>query len=170
LEEERALLRLTQAVVPPAHIPLDHRLVDEELRRMEDQIARTLQANETVQAISNVDDNLMDNTEFDAAATRFNASVGIQNNGENQSSSLEKDEAPLSPTEQVIDMTVNKKEWSVFHPSSFNSDANFFKKLEERSKSGLLDTLEDTFIAFRIMLEQDIFFHCQVGTYILSTC
>ena len=134
LEEERALLRLTQAVVPPAHIPLDHRLADEELRRTEDQIARTLQANETLQALTNVDDDLMDDTEFDAAATRFNASVGTQESSSaakpsvNRGEGTEEDKAKWSAflneggaspalTEPVLDMTGNEDEESVFRPN-----------------------------------------------------
>jgi hypothetical protein len=105
----------------------------------------------------------MDDTEFNAAAVRFNdivmataarfnASAGTQSNGGNQSSSSEKDEAPSSPTEQVIDVTDDVNEEELFHPN-FDAEHNFLNELEERSKLGLFGNLEDTYVAFRTLLD-----------------
>jgi hypothetical protein len=53
-------------------------------------------------------------------------------------------------------MTENENEEELFHPN-FEAEQNFLNELEERSQLGLLDTLEDTHVAFRTLLEQDIF-------------
>jgi hypothetical protein len=65
--------------------------------------------------------------------------------------------APLPASEQQhIDMTENENEEEVFRPN-FDGEQNFLNELEERSKLGLLDTLEDTYVTFRTILgEEDI--------------
>ncbi len=52
-------------------------------------------------------------------------------------------------------MTGNENEEEVFRPN-FDAEQKFLNELEERSKLGLLDTLEDTNVAFRTLLGEDI--------------
>jgi hypothetical protein len=64
---------------------------------------------------------------------------------------------PPSSKEQVIDMTDNVNEEKSVRPN-FDEEINFLHELEERHKLGLLDTLEDTYVAFRtILAEPDIY-------------
>jgi hypothetical protein len=57
--------------------------------------------------------------------------------------------------QQLIDMTENANE-EVFRPN-LDAEQNFLNELEERHKLGLLDTLDDTNVAFCILLgEEDI--------------
>jgi hypothetical protein len=133
LDDERTLLRATQAKAPPLRVPLDLRTTEEELCRRE--IESTLERLSNVATvlvedvgINAVVDLVKDNLDEDEASE--------QKDGEDQSSSSEDDEssenAPIGMTEQ---------------------DENFLKELEERSKLGLLDTLEDTHVAFRTLLD-----------------
>ena len=101
---------------PPPRIPLDLRLTEEELRRREARKALI---------IANVDDDLMDNAEFNAAAVRFNdntressaSAMPSVNSGASTiedraqySAFLSEKKASLSPTNSVQDMTGNDGE------------------------------------------------------------
>ncbi len=82
LEDEAALLRVAQANAPPSRIPLDLRMTEEELRLRAARRALELTSNSVpvhaLPAMPNVDDDLMDNEEHNAAAAHFNVSVGAQ--------------------------------------------------------------------------------------------
>jgi hypothetical protein len=155
LEEESALLRATQAIAPPPRIPLDFRLTEEELRLRD--------TRKTLERLTNVVADLVEdetmNSAVDLVANKLKedeimlAAANKQKDGDNQSSSSEKDEAS---EDTLIDMTENVNEEGLFR-LNFNAEQNFLKELEERSKFGLLDTLEDTHVAFRTLLgEEDI--------------
>jgi hypothetical protein len=168
LEEERARLNVTQSSVPPSRIPLDLRLTEEELRRREASKSSS---------IPNVDDDLMDGAEFNAAAGRFNdntressaSAMPSVNSGASTTEDialytafLSEKKAALSPTNSVQDMTVNDGEEQLLlpqerirpiEPINIMAQEEFLKELEERSKLGLLDTLEDTRVAFRTILD-----------------
>jgi hypothetical protein len=146
LEEEGALLRATQAMAPPLRIPLDLRLTEEELRLRE---TRTV-----LERLSNVVADIVEDENLNAAVDLIKDKLdedeaSEQKDSENQSSSSEKDEAS---EDTLIDMTENVNEEGLFRPN-FNAEHSFLKELEERSKFGLLDTLEDTHVAFRTILE-----------------
>jgi hypothetical protein len=133
LDDERTLLRATQSMAPPLCIPLDLRLTEEELRLRE--------TRKVLENLSNVVTNILDDEDMNAAVDLIKDKLdedeaSEQEDGEDQSSSSEDDEA-LEDT--FIGMT--------------EEDENFLKELEERFKLGLLDTLEDTHVAFRTLLD-----------------
>jgi hypothetical protein len=146
LEVEGALLRPTLPVDPPSRIPLELRLTEEELRLREarkalgritslvssvmndeslrvtvDPMSSALRdLNESLQVVVNVDDDLMNDAEFNAARARFNdvsresssAAIPAINCSESTdedraqySAFLNANKAPLAPTEPVLDMT-----------------------------------------------------------------
>ncbi len=148
-------MRATQAIAPPPRIPLDFRLTEEELRLRD--------TRKTLERLTNVVADLVEdetmNSAVDLVANKLKedeimlAAANKQKDGDNQSSSSEKDEAS---EDTLIDMTENVNEEGLFR-LNFNAEQNFLKELEERSKFGLLDTLEDTHVAFRTLLgEEDI--------------
>jgi hypothetical protein len=203
LEVEKVLLRPTLAAETPSRIPLEHRLTEEELRLREarkalgrltslvssvandeslsssvDPMARALRGlNESLQVIANVNDDLMDDTEFDAAKARFNSvaqesssaavpsvncGAGTDEDRATWSAFLNKDRAPLAATGPVLDVTGNEEEGNsssvsspgVYRPD-FDEDERLLTELEERSKLGLLDTLQDTRVAFQTLLGEN---------------
>ncbi len=120
-------------MAPPLCIPLDLRLTEEELRLRE--------TRKVLENLSNVVTNILDDEDMNAAVDLIKDKLdedeaSEQEDGEDQSSSSEDDEA-LEDT--FIGMT--------------EEDENFLKELEERFKLGLLDTLEDTHVAFRTLLD-----------------
>ncbi len=137
-------MRATQAKAPPLRVPLDLRLTEEELSRREAVIAEIesteIEIESILERLSNaaavltkdigtnaVLDLIQNNIDEDEASE--------QKDGEDQSSSSDEDEssddAPIGMTEQ---------------------DENFLKELAELSNLGLLDTLDDTHVAFRTLI------------------
>ena len=104
LEEERARLNVTQSSVPPPRIPLDLRLTEEELRRREARKALI---------IPNVDDDLMDNAEFNAATVRFN-----DNTRESSASAMPSVNSGASTTEDIALYTAFLNEKKASSPSA----------------------------------------------------
>jgi hypothetical protein len=133
LDDERTLLRATQAKAPPLRIPLDLRLTEEELCRRE--IAGTLERLSNVATDLTEDENM--NATIDLIKDKLDEDeASNQKDSEDQSSSSEDDE---TSEDAFIGMT--------------EQDEQFLKELEERSKLGLFDTLEDTHVAFRTLLD-----------------
>ena len=143
-------------MAPPPRIPLDLRLTEEELRLRETRGILERLSNVVADIVE--DENL--NTAVDLINNRLDEDeASEQKDRENQDSSSGKEEAshpnegqsnpghaPLPASEQQLnDMVRYENEESVFHPN-FESEENFLKELEERSKLGLLDTLEDTYL------------------------
>jgi hypothetical protein len=198
LEDEGALVRPTQTGATSARIPLDFRLTEEELRlrearkaleRIINVVANVMNVeslsstvypkscalrdlNKNLQAISNVDDDLMTNEEAKASATLFNANLGtlesssaakpLVNRGEGTEEdrarwvSFMKERDPSSRSEPVIDVTGETNEGESVRPN-FEAEMNFLRELDERHKLGLLDSIEDTYVAFRTILgEPDV--------------
>jgi hypothetical protein len=157
--------------------------------------------NESLQGIANVNDDLMDNAEFNAAAVRFNentqeslASVmpsvnsgaSTEEDRTRYSAFLKEQKASLSSSsaivtrdsallngqkasESVVDMTSNDEEdddgdasspeWHDPNSDQYEEALRFeelLKELEQRSKLGLLDTLEDTRVAFNTLLGEGV--------------
>ncbi len=116
-------------MAPPLRVPLDLRLTEEELCRRE--IESTLERLTDLTEDENMNaaiDLIKDKLDEDEASE--------QKDSEDQSSSSEDDEAS---EDTFIGMS--------------KEDENFLKELEERSKLCLLDTLEDTHVAFRTLLD-----------------
>jgi hypothetical protein len=120
-------------MAPPLRVPLDLRLTEEELCRRE--------IESTLERLSNVVADLTEDEDMNAAVDLIKDKLdedeaSEQKDGEDQSSSSEDDEAS---EDTFIGMT--------------EEDEDFLKELEERFKLGLLDTLEDTHVAFRTLLD-----------------
>ncbi len=160
--------RTAQGIAPPLRIPLDLRLTDEKLR------LRAMREN--LEKLSNVVANLVEDESMNAAVDLLKvkpnedevmqAAAVLQKDGGNQSSSSGKEEADppnegqansdnalLTAFEQAcIGLSENEE---VCHPN-LEAEEDFLNELENRSKLGLLDTLEDTYVAFRTLLGEVI--------------
>ena len=115
-------------MAPPLRVPLDLRLTEEELCRRE--------IESTLERLSNVVADLTEDEDMNAAVDLIKDKLdedeaSEQKYSEDHSSSSDDDEVS---GDTFIGMT--------------EEDENFLKELEERSKLGLLDTLEDTHVAF----------------------
>ena len=135
LDDERTLLRATQAMAPPLRIPLDLRLTEEELRRRE--------MEKTLEKLSHVVADLVEDEDMNAAVEHIKDRLnndeaaqtiaGKQKDGEGQISSSGKEEssvpnegqsnpgyAPLPVSDQqFIDTTGKENEEASFVPSQF---------------------------------------------------
>ncbi len=135
-------MRATQAKAPPLRVPLDLRLTEEELSRREIEIESTqIEIESTLERLSNVAAVLVEDVRTNAVLDLIQDNLdedesSEQKDSEDQKSSSEDDESsedsPIVMTEQ---------------------DESFLKELAERSNLGLLDTLEDTHVAFRTLLD-----------------
>ncbi len=146
--------------------------------------------NESLERISNVNDDLMNNAEFNAADARFNentqeSSASVMSSV-NTGASTEEDRTRYSAflkelkaartanstvvtrdssllneqkaSELFVDMTSNDEEDDEEYASSSEvlREEELLKELEQRSKLGLLDTLEDTRVAFHTLLGEGV--------------
>jgi hypothetical protein len=142
LDEEKTLLRATQAKAPPLRVPLDLRLTEEELSCREIEIESTqIEIESTLERLSNVAAVLVEdvgtNEVIDLIQNNLDEDEAReQRDGEDQRSFSEDDE---TSEDTSFGMT--------------EQDENFLKELEKRFELGLLDTLEDTHMAFRFLLD-----------------
>jgi hypothetical protein len=101
-------------------------------------------------AIANVDDDLMTDSEAEAAAALFNANVGTQ-----ESATAPTHLVNTSRLEPVIDMTDDAVDEERVIPN-LDAEQDLLAELAERHKLGLLETIDDTYMAFRTLLGETI--------------
>ena len=194
LEEENAPAKPTLSVDPPARIPLDLRLTEEELRLREARaslgkltsLVSSVMSNPSLRAtvdpksiaINDLNESLERIAQEPEASVMPSVIMPSVNTGAStnedrsrysaflkelkvaqtaDSAIVSRDSALMNEqkaSESVVDMTNNEEEGDEEGnpPLGIHTEEDLLNELEKRFKDGLLDTLEDTLVAFQTLL------------------